>query len=178
MEHVKNPKECCFDNNFINSINILNLAEEKYKLGLFEESLCLLENSLEEIEMPSTFILSKYYDITASILWKLGEREKSYYLWKKSLHYDGENRHSSLSLSILFDQTEFISDICELFIQIKLNEFLSQTCESCGNVFDRIDEEKIINYLLHFWENNLSSTKLEKMDELELVDYFINIKVF
>jgi hypothetical protein len=171
MESIK--KSCELNNNFTESLQFFYEAEEKYKDRKFTEALNLLENSLCGIEMPSSYILSKYYDFVASILWKIKEYDKSYYLWQKSLEYDDTNRHSQLSLSMLFDNTKLDVDVCELFIKIKLNEYYC----SCGKKAFPCEEEKIIKYLLHFWENNLSSVNFDEMDELEIVDYFINVKV-
>jgi hypothetical protein len=178
MKKENSSKECHFYNNFLKSADSFHEAEARYKCHCYKDALNLLKESLQKIDNPSDFILSQYYDMVASILWKIGDREKARCLWKKSFDYDNTNRHSYLSFSLLYDKSDYLSVICELFIQIKLNEYycLKQNYED--ETVDMYEEEKIINYLLQFWKNNLSSVDLEKMDELELVDYFINIKVF
>ena len=178
MEKEKNPRECHFYNNFLKSIDIFKKAENKYKCHCYRDALNLLKESLDKIDNPSNQTLSIYYDMVASILWKIGDKIQACCLWKKSLNYNLNNRHSCLSLSMLYNKEDYLSVICELFIQIKMNEYYCLKNECEDHSYDALEEEKIINYLLQFWKNNLSSQNLEKMDELEMVDYFINIKVF
>jgi tetratricopeptide (TPR) repeat protein len=178
MEKEKNPRECHFYNNFLKCIDSLKEAEGKYKCHCYKDALNLLKESLDKIQDPSSYILSQYYDMVASILWKIGDKDKAHVLWEKSLSYDGNNRHSSLSLSILYEKDDYLSVICELFIKLKLNEYYSMKNMDEDKACDPYEEEKIMNYLLQFWKNNLSSLNLENMDELEMVDYFINLKVF
>ncbi|OHD06425.1 MAG: hypothetical protein A2086_13405 [Spirochaetes bacterium GWD1_27_9] len=169
-------RECRINTNFISSIDVFSQSFEMYKRKNYEKALCLLEKSLQSIEIPSFCILSEYYDLAASILWKIGESEKSYALWQKSLSFDNYNRHSYLSLSLLYKQQ---TDFCQLFIQIKLNEYYSlrEYCENAG-AFSQQEQEKVVDYLLFFWNKNLTNKNYTEMDELELVDYFIGLKVF
>jgi tetratricopeptide (TPR) repeat protein len=178
MEESKNKLECCIHNEFLDSLNVFNKAALMYRKKHFKEALSLLEESLQEINVPTAAILSRYYDFAASILWKIGQQDKSFYLWEKSLQYDHKNRHSQLSISMLFDKPDTTDDVCELFIKIKLNEFFCMRGEGYKTCHNSIGEEKIINYLLQFWEKNLSSMNFDETDELEIVDYFINLKVF
>ena len=63
--------------------------------------------------------------MAASILWKIGEKNEAHKLWQKSYNFDSNNRHTLLSLKILFNENVNYSYFFELFIKIKYNEYFS-----------------------------------------------------
>lgn len=166
--------------NCINSSMIFYRVEDRYRKKDYKNALAFLENSLQKIDIESAALLSRYYDLAASLLWKLGEKEGAHSLWLKSCDYDNTNRHSALSLALLFEENPLLSNICELFVKLKLNEYYSLKDEYEENkcCLDCFEEDRVLKYLLNFWEDNLASKNLETMDELELVEFFINLEVF
>lgn len=164
-----------FQNDFFKSLNLVSFVEKRYKSKNFEEALAILQRGLEGITIASFRELSVYFDIIASILWKIGEKENAYKFWKKSYETDKTNRRSELSLRLLFDNQDKRNYYQELFIRLKFNEYFSN--KKLLSLFGA-NEKFVLDYLTNFWENNIGANTLEKYDELELVDYFIKLKVF
>ncbi|HRU43037.1 MAG TPA: hypothetical protein P5322_00790 [Spirochaetota bacterium] len=171
----KQNKYYYFQNDFFNSLSLVSFVEKRYKSKNFEEALVILQNGLKRITITSFAELSVYFDIIASILWKIGKRENAYKFWKKSYETDKTNRRSELSLRLLFNNEDKRNYYQELFIRLKFNEYFSN--KKLLSLFGT-NENFVLSYLTNFWERNIVATTLEKYDELELVDYFIKLKVF
>ncbi|HPO49201.1 MAG TPA: hypothetical protein PLO89_02655 [Spirochaetota bacterium] len=179
MKNEDNFLEFSTDIKFSGRESLFCFMEDSYKKRDYGGALACLDDTLRKAVIDSSPALSRYYDLTASLLWKIGEREAARLLWLKSCQYDGTNRHSLLSLHLLFQENEVLSNIFELFIKVKLNEYYSLKEEAESNCcLDFFEEERVVDFLSNYWKNNLSDKNLEGMDELELVDYFINLEVF
>ena len=179
MKNTEKILEFKTNSKFIEHNSILCWMERCYKKKDYGNALICLNNSLHKVDALSSFALSKFYDLTASLFWKLGEKDKAHSLWQKSCNYDNNNRHSLLSLHLLFKENRELSNLFELFIKIKLNEYYSLKEEQEDNCcLDFFEEDRVLKYLVQFWEQNLSDKHLENMDELEIVDYFINLEIF
>ncbi|HOV15772.1 MAG TPA: hypothetical protein PK771_15895 [Spirochaetota bacterium] len=179
MNDLCNKLDLKINSNFISSDSLFCGMREWYKKKNYNGALLILEDTLRNINIDSKSELSNFYDLAASILWKIGEKNEAHKLWQKSYNFDSNNRHTLLSLKILFNENVNYSYFFELFIKIKYNEYFSLKEEKEENCcLDFFEEDKVLNYLITFWEKNLSSKNLDEMDELELVDYFINLEVF
>ena len=174
--NAKKLKEIIINRHFINSTEILDKINILYNQKEYKKALLFLEKYLQNLTIRSPFILSRFFDIAASILWKMGEKGKSLLLWEESLRIDGTNRHSFLSLALFSDRDKSASSIFELFMQIKMNEYYSHR-NSINTSFYKNEEESMMNQLICFWDENLSKKQLNKMNELELVEYFIDLKI-
>lgn len=165
--------DCIYiDKGFVDSVSLISSIEQTYKCKQFEKALFIIKDSLNEINIPSLKELSIYFDIIASILWKIGQKESAYNFWKKSFEIDKNNRHSQLSLSILFNDKT--NNYFDLFIRIKFNEFYSSK-----KLFEKFkcDDKFYYNYLIDYWTKNLSGMNFNNFEETDLAEIFINIKL-
>ncbi len=152
---------------------------EWYKKKDYSEALIYLENFLKSTDVNSQDDLSELYDLAASILWKMGEKNKAFELWQKSYSCNNNNRHTILSLKMLFGIQDTVSPFFELFVRLKYNEYYShkkEKNECC--CLDFLEEDRLLSYLVNYWEKNLTDKKFHTMDELEVVEYFINLNIF
>lgn len=158
---------------FVKSAELLSDIERNYKNKNFSNALKIISKNINLINIPSFSELSIFFDIVASILWKMGKNNKAYLFWKKSYEIDKNNRHSKLSLDFLFNNEERKKYFYELFIRLKMNEFLSNK----GNC-SKEKKKKIIKFLTNYWDKNLSNKNWEEFDDIEIADYFIGLKIF
>ena len=163
----------CIDNKFLYSTDVLYRIENHYKKREFYKALDIISKNIEIINIPSFCELSIFFDIIASILWKIGETDKAYIFWKKSYEIDKNNRHSKLSLDFLFDDKAKESYLCDLFINLKMNEFISNK-SYCSEK----EKKDMVKFLLDYWNKNLSNKNLSQFEDIDLVDYFISLKIF
>ncbi|HOJ65141.1 MAG TPA: hypothetical protein PLE45_12060 [Spirochaetota bacterium] len=174
---MKYRKKCKTDTivlekGFVYSTDLLFNIEQFYRKKRFNEALKIISKNINLIDIPSFKELSIFFDIVASILWKLGERNKAYLFWKKSYEIDNNNRHSKLSLDFLFNKKVKERYLYELFIRLKMNEFLSKKC-FCS----KEEKEKMVEFLTDYWNKNLAKKDLSQFDEIEAADYFISIRI-
>ncbi len=161
------------DRDFLYSIEVLDSIEQLYKRKEFGKALKVISKNINYIKIPSLVELSIFFDVVASILWKLGESNKAYQCWKKSYEIDNNNRHSKLSLDFLFNNEIREKYLCEMFVKLKMNEFIA-----CNHFSSEEEKFKMIEFLSNYWEQNLANKDLTKFDDIELIEYFIGLKVF
>lgn len=169
----RKEKYILIDKNFLNSVEILYKIERLYKKRQFNEALELISRYINYINIPSLEQLSIFFDIVASILWKIGENNKAYDCWKKSYDINNNNRHSRLSLDFLCNNEIKKRYLCEMFINLKMNEFIAKK-----GYYSENEKNEFIIFLYDYWYKNLSNKDLTQFDEIEVADYFIGLNIF
>ncbi len=90
------------DQDFLNTMDLIENVEKLYKKKNFSAAVFYLDSSLNEIKISSGNLLSTIFDMTGSVLWKLGNTNDAKNFWIEAIKTDANNRHALLSLRLLF----------------------------------------------------------------------------
>ncbi len=160
------------EGDFLESAEILKEAHFLYKKRDYRGVLTYLEDNLKGLNITCSFILSEYFDLVASVLWKLCEYEDAFKLWNKSAAYNVKNRHSSICVS-LFNESIKQDDTFVTFINIMLDIYKK---DHSGVITD-LEEDAIIDALLDYWNTELDIDVISGMNGDELFEYLSGLKI-
>ncbi len=178
------------DNDFVEVIRLMDQVNILYHKKEFCSAIYLLDNSLGDLRLNSESVLSSVFDMVASILWKMGNRDEAMTFWKEAIKVDMNNRHAFLALSMFYNKKQYVDNKYELFVKTKLNEFIFSHMEDeqialrkdiYREYSDLINEELyniLIKKIKYAWDSKVRVNDIDDLSENELVEYYMSVNCF